>query len=325
MSTTRRDLITHSSDIVIGTVDIRTRNVAGTDYTMVTTRVLKGDLAVPALIVIRQDAAVAPLDIGASYLLFLRFDPQVMRYLVVTAIATDSFAFTTVTVEGWTRQIALAACAWDDVVVWNGTIYARERWNTERRFVPRASVGAGIGQVAIHDTSATACRTDLENGTASQSAPGRKIQRLKGTDPGFRIVIQDGQGKRRLYQALVRPVAKTGSDLLDPGSGISAVSLSEVCSETVTCDVTQRPLGDVAALKKMLLTSTIQAGAPFTVTDGYQLTMVLENGSLFVLLIGRDDGVATNGMVLPLAQLDRLTSTGVHDDWVSDSYVMSTN
>ena len=47
-------------------------------------------------------------------------------------------------------------------------MYARRDWNGDKHYLEREWVGPSVATVALQDTSATACRTDLEDRSASR-------------------------------------------------------------------------------------------------------------------------------------------------------------
>jgi hypothetical protein len=196
-------LVQRASDVFYGTIDIRTgadRDPAVANYTVLTTQVLKGALAVPGIVVVQLPEPDLWLNPGDSYLFLTRFDPIALRYVVdnpATGLlpgATDPAV--------WSDAVAATGCPYQDVLMWDGTVYARRTWNDDKRYVPRQLVGKSVGTVDEVNWAATACSDWLTDGMASRIPAGTSIQRMKAYDPGFRLVVRLADGHRYLYQAV---------------------------------------------------------------------------------------------------------------------------
>jgi len=204
--TTDLSLVEHSSDIFVATIDIRTRSTVSdgaVDYSALTKSVLKGNLTTPALVVIRVPATTPALEPDSVWLFFSLFEPETVRYIAVN----DSSALvplpdgspTTADQRYWAELIRRSACPVTDMLVWDGVVYARRDWNMDKHYVPRRFVGPSIGKVAEQNTAATACSTDVTDGTASVLAPGTAIHQMKHYGASVRLVVRKTDGHRYLY------------------------------------------------------------------------------------------------------------------------------
>ena len=213
-----QSLVERASDVFLAEVDIRTgadQDPTIAQYTVLTTQVLKGMLVVPAIVVIQLPDPAIVLNPGESYLFLTRFDPVALRYVVddpSTGIVSGD-----IDVSVWQDAVTETWCAYDDVLMWNGTIYARQMWNQDKRFVPREYVGKSVGTVETLNWAATACSTWIEDGTASRVPEGTAIHRMKAYDPRFRVVVRLPDGHRYLYQAVYREDCRDRRR--SPGSG----------------------------------------------------------------------------------------------------------
>ena len=216
-----RWLLEHSSDVFFGTVDIVTAGAGdpnATEYTILTTEVLKGNLTVPSLIVVRQegDGSLIP---KAEYLFFAYYDPAVLRYVVTDSdagvVPVTSTEQRAELAAHWSDAVEQAACIYPDVLMLDGVVYARRDWNEDKRYLERDWVGPAIATVERQDTAATGCRADLGNRSASVIPVGTKVQELKGYAPAFRVAVRMPDRHRYLYEAIWSETAKTGADLLD--------------------------------------------------------------------------------------------------------------
>jgi hypothetical protein len=214
-------LVEHSSDVFFGTVDIATRGAGDSgaaEYTVLTTGVLKGDLTVPSLVVVRQEGGGSLIP-KAEYLFATYYDPALLRYVItdpdagiVPSTSPDQRAELA---AHWSDLIEQTACGYTDVLTLDGVVYARRDWNEDKRYLVGEWVGPTIATVERQDTAATGCRADLADRSASRIPAGTKIQELKGYAPAFRVAVRMPDRHRYLYEAIWSEKAKTGADLLD--------------------------------------------------------------------------------------------------------------
>ena len=203
-------LAEHSGEIFFGTIDIVTAVFAvqsgigpavNTEYTVLVSDVLKGNLRPQMMVVVRQDGGGAdfadgdgPLAPGSEYLFFARYDPALLRY-VITEPATGNVPVTSPEQRAeltahWSDVAQQTACPYRDVLTLDGVVYARRDWNADKRYLDREQVGPSIATVAIQDTSATGCRADLADRTASRIPAGTKIQSVDGYASTFRVAVR---------------------------------------------------------------------------------------------------------------------------------------
>jgi hypothetical protein len=253
-------LVEHSSDVFFGTVDIATRGTGdptATEFTILTTEVLKGDLSVPSLIVVRQegDATLVP---KAEYLFFTYYDPALLRY-VITDPGTGIVPITSPDQRSdlathWSGLIEQTACGYTDVLKLDGVVYARRDWNEDKHYLERDWVGPTIATVERQDTAATSCRIDLVDRTASVIPAGTKIQELKGYAPAFRVAVRMPDRHRYLYEAIWSEKAKSGADLLDIRGRVASITWADStdCPENAVCDVAAFPTDDPDVIARVV-------------------------------------------------------------------------
>jgi hypothetical protein len=300
----------------VARVDIRTgadRNPDVGQYTVLTELVLKGDLAVPAIVVVQLPDPAIVLDIGESYLFLTRFDPVALRYVIddpSTGIVSSD-----VDIAVWREAVAVTGCSYDDVLMWDGTIYARQQWNDEKRFVPREYVGKSVGSVETLNWAATACSTWIADGMASRVPEGTAIHRMKAYDPRFRVVVRLEDGHRYLYQAVYRETATVGSDLLDLASKLESVMLVPPCDDVADCDdggSTIRDSGDLDAFVAVLQGARVMPDKSWLIwvdreehPSTYVIDMTFRDGSRSRISVDYQDGSTECGLQIPLALFDR--------------------
>jgi hypothetical protein len=314
-------LVEHSSDVFFGMVDIVTAGAAAPgsiEYTILTTQILKGDLAVPSLIVMRQEAGeagnsdgVGYLDPMAEYLFFTRYDPVLLRYVVTAPVAGTMLVTSpeqrAALVAIWTSIVAQTACLVTDVLTLDGVIYARRDWNDKTRYIARDRVGATIATVAARDTAATGCRADLADRSASMIPAGTKIQALKGYVPAFRVAIRLRDGHRYLYEAIWSETARTGADLLDISG--RATSLEIACGKTAECTGERRTISDRSQIERVVaLLLDAPANPGWVEWRGYptqraRLSFTLDDGSTVTVRINGQTGMTQSGIRVPVDEL----------------------
>jgi hypothetical protein len=255
-----RSLVEHSSDVFFGTVDIVTRGAgdpSAAEYTVLTTEVLKGDLTVPSLIVIRQEGKGSLIP-KAEYLFATYYDPALLRY-VITEPDAGIMPITSLEQRAdlaahWSNLIEQTACGYTDVLTLDGVVYARRDWNDDKRYLERDWVGPAIATVERQDTAATGCRTDLVDRSASVIPAGTKIQELKGYAPAFRVAVRMPDRHRYLYEAIWSEKAKTGADLLDIRDRVASITWADStdCPENAVCDVAAFPTDDPDVIARVV-------------------------------------------------------------------------
>lgn len=332
-----KSLAEHSSEIFFGTIDIVTAVFAvqsgigpamNTEYTVLVSDVIKGNLRPQMMVVVRQDGGGAdfadgdgPLVPGSEYLFFARYDPTILRY-VITEPATGNVPVTSPEqlaelTAHWSDVVQQTACLYSDVLTLDGVVYARRDWNADKRYLDREQVGPTIATVAIQDTSATGCRADLADRTASRIPAGTKIQSVDGYASTFRVAVRLPDRHRYLYEAIWSANAKTGADLLDIKDRAKSIEAerSFECDDTAQCDadiVTTTKKGTTAQVVDSLLQSPanpelrqLRALPP----QWLRLTLTLDDGSTVDLWIDRDTGCSQSGIELPVDDLISLLWT----------------
>ncbi len=310
-------LVERASDVFYGEIDIRTganQDTSVAQYTVLTTEVLKGTLTVPAIVVVELPDPDLWFSKGDRYLFLTRFDPVSTRYLVddpETGLLpgdTDS--------APWVAAIADTGCtAGDDVLMWGGTIYARQMWNQDKRFVPRETVGESVGEVAKIDWALTACSSWIADGMASRIPVGTAVHRMKAYDPHFRVVVRLADGHRHLYQAVFRESATVGSDLLDLHGNLVGVEFWPPCDDVIdgegpddcgsggaTLDG-QDDVDSIAGLLEFAIVAPDRSRLRdfWTIGDwAYGLVLTFADGSQSGLWFDSRDGSTASGLQVPI-------------------------
>jgi hypothetical protein len=316
-----RWLVEHSSDVFFGTVDIVTAGAGdlnATEYTILTTEVLKGGLTMPSLIVIR-DEGPSSLIPKTEYLFFTYYDPALLRYVVtdpdsgvVPITSPDQRAELT---AHWSDLIDQTACGYTDVLTLDGVVYARRDWNDDKRYLEREWVGPTIATVERQDTAATGCRADLADRSASVIPTGTKIQELKGYAPAFRVALRMPDRHRYLYEAIWSKNAQTGADLLYIRGRVTSITWGDDsdCPEHAICDVAAIETADpdvIARVVDIVLKAPAvatpmsypTAPAPDPIT-GISLTFNLADGSTVHLPFNESDGASLSGIRIHFDEL----------------------
>lgn len=316
-------LVEHSGDIFTGTIDIVTAtDGVVAEYTVLTTEVLKGDVTVPSILVVRQQAgdsalgeSNSPLVPGAEYLFFTYFDPALLRYVVAEPIAGTVLITSpeqrAALLAYWAGIIGQTACPVTDVLKLDGVVYARRDWNEETRYVARKRVGAAIATITVRDTTATGCRTDLADRSASVIPAGTKIQELKGYAYTFRVAVRLRDGNRTLYEAIWSEKATTGADLLDIRDRVTGLE----AERRVECDVSAGCAADVRAISRraaidrvteLVLDAPVdrdRANWRTTPSNWVRLTFTLDDASTVTLWIDRESGWSQRGIRAPVDEI----------------------
>jgi len=326
-----QSLAEHSGEIFFGTVDIVTAvfpvqsdvgPAMNTEYTVLVSDVLKGNLRPQTMVVVRQDGGNAdfadgdgPLAPGAEYLFFARYDPALLRYVIVEPaignVPVTSPDQRDELTAHWTAIVQQTACGYTDVLKLNGVVYARRDWNDDKRYLEREWVGPTISTVDRQDTTATSCWTDLTDRTASRIPAGTKIQSVDGYAPTFRVAVRMPDRHRYLYEAIWSENAKTGADLLDIKNRVASIEieLGAACGDVQMCDAPTNTISARAAVTKavsMLLESPVESGAGALRTlppEWVRLTLILDDASTVTIWINRETGESQNGIRVPVDDL----------------------
>ena len=315
------DLVEHSSDVFVGTIDIITSVLGAgpnlvTDYTVLVDDVLKGGLTVPMMVVVRQGSG-DPLVPDSRYFLFVRFLPAELRYEIVGSdegiipLASDEDRLRLTTY--WSDVVAQARCEKSDIFKLDSVIYGRRSWSDEKRYLEREWVGATIATIKFQDTSATGCRDDLLDGVASGVPVGTKVQRLDGYDPTFRLVVRNRDGHRYLYEAIRSETATTGADLLDFEGKVESIRYERLphpeCDDTAICAAPGFTTEDRAVIDQVV---GLLAAAPVDPNrtnwrnlppERLHLVFTLDDGSTYDLLISLRTALTPSGIQVPVGEL----------------------
>jgi hypothetical protein len=318
------DLVEHSSDVFVGTIDIITSVLGAgpnlvTDYTVLVDDVLKGGLTVPMMVVVRQGSG-DPLVPDSRYFLFVRFLPAELRYEIVGSdegiipLASDEDRLRLTTY--WSDVVAQARCEKSDIFKLDSVIYGRRSWSDEKRYLEREWVGATIATIKFQDTSATGCRDDLLDGVASELPAGTRVQRLDGYDTSFRVAVRKRDGHRYLYEAIRSETATTGADLLGFEGRVASIRFERY--PLPECDDVGESVCDLPAYPPIEETATIDqvvsllAAAPVDPNrtnwrnlppKRLHLVFTLDDSSTCDVFISLRTGLTPSGIVVPVDEL----------------------
>ena len=327
-------LVERSSDIFIGAIDIVTATTElvidgdgesgpglATEYTVLVSDVLKGKLAPPSIIVVRQDGGVSgdragfhegdgPLIPGNAYLFFARY-VGVPAYQITDPgagnVPITSPEQRAALVAYWSGIIEQTACPVTDVLKLDGVVYARREWNDDRRFLERAWVGPGIATIQERDATATGCRVDLADRSASVIPVGTKIHALKRYAPSFRVAVRLPDGRRYLYEAIRSEKAQTGADLLDIRDRVTGLEAERwfECDDTADCVSDVRSVRDPVQINHVMdwvLDARVdvdRANWRRIPPNWVRLTFTLDDSSTVTLWVDRESGWSQSGIRVP--------------------------
>jgi hypothetical protein len=317
--TVAMSLVERSSDIFAGRIDILTASLEDGDapaseYTVLVTEVLKGDLRPGSIVVIRvaSDGALAP---GAEYLLVTRYEPALLRYVVFdtesSAMPAPSGDERAGFFEPWMDVIRKASCPFTDVLSLDGVVYARRDWNGQKRYLEREWVGPSFATVAVQDTSANGCRDDLSDGTASEIPVGTRVHELDGYARTFRVSVRLPDRHRYLYEAIWSERAETGEELLDIRDRVKVLAWTDTtdCREMGVCSAAAVALADPEIIRTVvnaLLDAVVSRpryknSADFK--EHFTLTFELDDGSSVTLSVDAEAGVSRSGIRVPVEEI----------------------
>jgi hypothetical protein len=332
-----RSLVEHSGEIFFGTIDIVTAifpvqsdvgPAMNTEYTVLVSDVLKGNLRPQTMVVVRQDGGDAdfvdgdgPLTPGAEYLFFARYDPALLRYVIVEP-AIGNVLITSPEQRDelstyWSDVVQQTTCLYTDVLTVDGVVYARRDWNEDKRYLDREQVGPTIATVAVQDTSATGCRTDLADGTASNVPAGTKIQSVDGYAPTFRVAVRMPDRHRYLYEAIWNENAKIGADLLDISGRVRRIVFKQWsdCKDIGYCDHDLWSTIDYKRITRVVETLMESPVRPQSSDwrrpppSWMELTFALTDGSTVNMVIDLDTGYSQSGIRIPVEQVTTILGT----------------
>ncbi|HEX3302235.1 MAG TPA: hypothetical protein VHR64_05090 [Thermomicrobiales bacterium] len=326
-----RSLVEHSGEIFFGTIDIVTavfpvttdaEPAMNTEYTVLISDVLKGNLRPQTMVVVRQDGGDAdfadgdgPLAPGAEYLFFTYYDPALLRYVIVEP-AIGNVAITSPEQRDeltahWSAVVQQTACGYTDVLKLNGVVYAKRDWNDDKRYLEREQVGPTIDTVDRQDTTATGCRDDLVDRTASVIPAGTKVQSVDGYAPTFRVAVRLPDRHRYLYEAIWSENAKTGADLLDIHDRVTSITWGDSadCPDKAVCDIASVETKDSAVIARVvdLILDAPVGPVTFRVTEdlsnGISLLFGLKDGSTAYIYFLATRGSSQSGIQVPVEEL----------------------
>lgn len=331
------DLVEHSGEIFIGTIDIVTKVYelertdegpgVNTEYTVLVSDVLKGELKPQSIIVVWQDGGTlsgvdeyhegdGPLIPGNVYLFFARHSPGTPVYLITEPTAGNlpitSNDERADLVVYWSGIVARTACEHTDVLKLDGVTYARRDWNDDKRYLEREWVGPTIATVSFQDTTATGCRDDLPDGIASEIPRGAKVQELKGYATSFRVAVRLRDGHRYLYEAIWSETATTGADLLDIRRRVTEIRYADltVCDDpNAICDLPELVVSNsrrINAIVDLVLSAPVdqsESGLVAISQLGHSFKFYLKDGSTVYLWTDAESGLTPSGLRLPIGDL----------------------
>ena len=326
-----QSLAEHSGEIFFGTIDIVTTvlpittgagSAMTTEYTVLVSDVLKGNLRPQTMVVVRQNGGNGdfvdgdgPLAPGAEYLFFTYYDPALLRYVIaepaIGNIVIMSPEQRDELTTHWSAVVEQTTCGYTDVLKLDGVVYARRDWNDDKRYLEREWVGPTIATVDRQDTTATSCRTDLTDRTASRIPTGTKIQSVDGYAPTFRVAVRMPDRHRYLYEAIRSAKAKTGADLLDIKDRVASIDfeLGTACDDDQMCDAPTGTISSRATVTKvvtMLLESPVEFDAGLMrnlPSEWVKLTLTLDDASTVTIWINRETGESQCGIRVPVDDL----------------------
>jgi hypothetical protein len=326
-----QSLAEHSGEIFFGTIDIVTAVIpvttaAGpamnTEYTVIVSDVLKGNLRPQTMVVVRQDGGAGdfadgdgPLVPGTEYLLFTYYDPALLRYVIVepaigNILITSPEQRDELTAH-WSSVVQETACGYTDVLKLDGVVYAKRDWNDDKRYLERTWVGTTIATVGRQDTTATSCRTDLADRSASRIPAGTKIQLVDGYAPTFRVAVRMPDRHRYLYEAVWSKNAKTGADLFDIRDRVTSLTWGDStdCLGNSICDIASVESDDPAVIARVvdLVLDAPVGPVTFRVTsdssNGISLLFGLNDGSTAYIYFPAITGVSQSGIQVSIDEL----------------------
>jgi hypothetical protein len=324
-----RALVERSGEIFIGTIDIvtdiREREARrgeppfATRYTVLIDEVLKGTLEPRSIIVVEQvggngawTEGDGPLAPGADYLLFTSYIPGERVYTITEPVAGNGPVPDKDRLDEWRRIVNETWCAYDDVLVMGKVVFQRRAWNEDKRYLDREQVGASIAEVAVQDTAANGCRSDLADLTATSAPPGTKVQVLKGYDPSFRVALRLPDRHRYLYEAIRNDRAVTGADLLDIAGRVVKIEAERwsECDDTPSAEGYCPPDGRATSTDDVIDTIVdLVVNAPvlrgeIDLYDGIgkflRMRFILDDGSAVDVAGSLLTGLTANGIELPI-------------------------
>jgi hypothetical protein len=305
------ELIERSSDVFRGRIDIQTRTAGSVSaYTVLVDEVLKGDLKPQSIVVVQFENANTLVP-GAEYLFLTRYEPALLRYVAVDALAIEHVDQRNALVQHWTELAQETSCAYTDVLVLDGAVYARRDWNGDKRYLEREWVGPSFATVSVQDTSATGCRDDLADGTASEIPAGTKVHELDGYATTFRVAVRLPDRHRYLYEVIWSNGARVGADLLDIRGRVRSIvwANSTDCPENAECDTAPLSTDNpevISNVVDLLMTGPIEKRFWDVTTDGdneLYIQFVLENDSPIHLWIDEQTELTNTGIRVPFEKI----------------------
>jgi hypothetical protein len=329
------ELVEHSSEIFIGTIDIVTAVNSdeggngpdlNTEYTVLVSDVLKGRLKPQSIIVIRQDGGViadrssfhdgdGPLIPGSEYLFFARFVPGLAAYPISEPIVGNlpitSSDQRSALIGHWSRLVEQTTCPYTDVLKLNGVVYARRDWNEDKRYLEREWVGPTVATVEVQETTATGCRVEMVDRSASVIPAGTKVQELQGYETAFRVAVRMPDRHRYLYEAIWSENARTGADLLDIRDRATGLEVERwlECDDAADCVSDVHTVSDPVRIDRVTDWVLDAPADPDGVewrqipSNWLRLTFTLDDASTLTLWIDRESGRSQSGIRLPVDEL----------------------
>jgi hypothetical protein len=305
------ELIERSSDVFRGRIDIQTRTAGSVSaYTVLVDEVLKGDLKPQSIVVVQFENANALVP-GAEYLFLTRYEPELLRYVAIEAFAIEHVDQRNALVQHWTELAQETSCAYTDVLVLDGAVYARRDWNDDKRYLEREWVGPSFAAVSVQDTSATGCRDDLADGTASEIPAGTKVHELDGYATTFRVAVRLPDRHRYLYEVIWSNGARVGADLLNLQDRVKQIAWTDTvnCREMGVCTAAAVAVVDPQIIRTVVgLVLNANVGRPSLEStsdfeEHFMLTFELDDGSTVTLSVDAEAGVTRSGIRVPVQEI----------------------